>query len=146
MRLLTTSIVLALAAVAVARAQDTTSRPAPAAPAPAPTASALTVEQSVVARAVVDRAPQDSGSAFAPDVGQLVLFTKITGGAAGTTIHHVWFHGDEQVADVELHVDGSPWRTWSKKTVPADWTGPWHVEVRDAAGAILKRVDFTVGQ
>jgi len=30
--------------------------------------------------------------------------------------------------------------------VPADWTGAWHVEVRDAAGTVLKRLDFTVGQ
>ena len=29
---------------------------------------------------------------------------------------------------------------------PPDWTGPWHVEVRDASGTVLKRIDFTVGQ
>jgi hypothetical protein len=62
------------------------------------------------------------------------------------TVHHVWFHGDQQVADVELHVTGSPWRTYSRKTVPADWTGAWHVEVRDANGTVLKRLEFTVGQ
>src|SRR5437867_1672541 len=70
---------------------------------------------------------------------------SISGGTPGTTIHHVWFNGDTQVGDVELHVDGSPWRTWSRKTIPADWTGAWHVEVRDAAGTVLKRIDFTVG-
>jgi len=78
-------------------------------------------------------------------VGQLICWTKVTG-AGGGSIHHVWFHGDTQVGDVELQVGGSPWRTWSKKTVPADWTGAWHVEVRDASGAVLKRFDFTVGQ
>src|SRR5260370_1221657 len=66
--------------------------------------------------------------------------------AGGTAMHHVWFHGDTQVGDMELQVGGWPWRTWSRKTVPADWTGAWHVEVRDAAGAVLKRIDFTVGQ
>src|SRR5947208_1791404 len=88
------------------------------------------------------------GSLFPVDVGQLVFWTKVSGAPAGTetTIHHVWFHGDTQVGDVELHVAGSPWRTWSRKTVPADWTGAWHVEVRDAAGTVVKRVDFTVGQ
>jgi hypothetical protein len=58
----------------------------------------------------------------------------------------VWFHGDTQVGDVELQVGGSPWRTWSRKTAPAEWTGAWHVEVKDAAGTLLKRIDFTVGQ
>jgi len=99
----------------------------------------------VVARNIVDRAPQDSGTAFPDSIGALYLWTKVTGGA-GQTIHHVWFHGDTQVGDVELQVGGSPWRTWSKKTIPADWKGAWHVEVRDVAGTVLKRVDFTVGQ
>lgn len=128
-------------------AQDTTKAAAPS-PSPAPAAApaaAVDVAEAVVAKAVVDRQPQDTGSTFPADVGQVVCWTKVAG-AGGASIHHVWFHGDTQVGDVELQVGGSPWRTWSKKTVPADWTGAWHVEVRDAAGAVLKRIDFTVGQ
>jgi len=137
------TLAFAFAAVLPVAAQDTTARPAPA-PAPAPAASAVSVE-AVVARSVVDRAPQDTGSAFPADVGQLVLWTKVSG-ATGSTIHHVWFHGDTEVGNVELAVSTSPYRTWSRKTVPADWTGPWHVEIRDGAGAVVKRIDFTVGQ
>jgi len=134
-----------LAAATPLAAQDTT-KAAPAAP--APVAVALTVADAAVARTIVDRMPQDTGAAFPDSVGSLVFFTKISGAPAGaeTVVHHVWFHGDTQVADVELHIAGSPWRTWSRKTVPADWKGAWHVELRDAAGAVLKRVDFTVGQ
>lgn len=135
-------VVLALLAARGVAAQDTTQAPAPAAAAPA---AQVTVDEAVVARSVVDRQAQDTGSAFTPDVGQLVCWSKVTG-AGGTSIHHVWFHGDTQVGDVELQVGGSPWRTWSRKTVPADWTGAWHVEIRDAAGTVLKRIDFTVGQ
>ena len=138
-------LMLLAAAIAPLAAQDTTKA---AAPAPAPAAPALSVADAAVARTVVDRAPQDTGAVFPDSVGSLVFFTKISGAPAGaaTVVHHVWYHGDTQVADVELHIAGSPWRTWSRKTVPADWTGAWHVEVRDASGAVLKRVDFTVGQ
>jgi hypothetical protein len=135
-------LVLALLAARGVAAQDTTQAPAPAAAAPA---AQVTVDEAVVARTVVDRQPQDTGRTFTPDVGQLICWSKLTG-AAGTSIHHVWFHGDTQVGDVELQVGGSPWRTWSRKTVPPDWTGAWHVEIRDAAGTVLKRLDFTVGQ
>jgi hypothetical protein len=121
-------------------AQDTTQAAAPAA-----TAAPVTVVEAVVARSVLDRQPQDTGTAFPADVGQLICWTKVEG-AGGSSIHHVWSHGDTEVGDVELQVGGSPWRTWSRKTVPADWTGPWHIEVRDAAGTVLKRIDFTVGQ
>ena len=133
-------LALTLTAAAPAAAQDTTAAPQPAA------ASAVTVAEAVIARSVMDRVPQDTGSAFSADVGELILFTRISGSSGADVIHHVWFHGDEQVADVELRVGGSPWRTWSRKTIPMEWTGAWHVEVRDASGAILKRVDFTVGQ
>jgi hypothetical protein len=133
-------LLVAAAASSPLAAQDSTRAAAPA-------TSALTVSAAVVARSVADRVPQDTGSTFPADVGQLVCFTEVQGAAADApaTIHHVWFHGEAQVADVPLEVRGSPWRTWSRKTVPADWTGPWHVEIRDDAGAVLKRIDFTVG-
>ena len=115
-----------------------------AAPAQEP-AAAVSVE-AVLARSVVDRLPQDTGTAFPADVGELALWTRVTGAAAESVIHHVWLHGDQEVADSELRVGGSPWRTWSRKTIPADWTGAWHVEVRDAAGSVLKRIDFSIGQ
>jgi hypothetical protein len=121
-------------------AQDTTQAAAPAAASPT-----VSVAEAVVSRSVLDRQPQDTGTAFPADVGQLICWTKVEG-AGGASIHHVWFHQDTQVGDVELQVGGSPWRTWSRKTVPADWTGAWHVEVKDAAGTTLKRIDFTVGQ
>jgi hypothetical protein len=137
------TIALVIALAAPLAAQDTTQTPPPA-PAAAPAASAVTVE-AVVARSVMDRAPMDSGTAFPADVGQLVLWTRVSG-AAGSVIRHVWFHGETEVGNVELTVTASPYRTWSRKTVPADWTGAWHVEVRDAAGAVVQRIDFTVGQ
>lgn len=124
---------------AQAAAQDTTSRAAPAA---AP--SDMNVE-AVLARSVMDRAPQDTGSAFPDSVGTIVLWMRVTG-ADAQTLHHVWFFGDTEVGDVPLTIGGSPWRTWSRKTVPVDAKGAWHVEIRDAGGNVLKRIDFTVGQ
>jgi hypothetical protein len=101
--------------------------------------------EAVLARTLVDRAPQDTGTAFPDSVGTVILWMRVTGGN-GQTLHHVWFHGTDQVGDVSLAIGGSPWRSWSRKTVPADAKGAWHVEIRDAAGTVLKRIDFTVGQ
>lgn len=143
------ALALALGGAAVLAAQDSIEAPDEAA-AEAPAAEraaapgAVLVE-AVIAQSVVDRVPQDTGSAFPAEVGQVVCWTKVTDAAPGSVIHHVWFHGDTQVGDVELTVGGSPWRTWSRKTVPAEATGGWHVEIRDAGGALLRRVDFVVG-
>jgi hypothetical protein len=136
-RMLPLALVLGLASGLAA--QDTTAAAA------APAAQSTATVEAVLARTVMDRAPQDTGVAFPPDVGTLVLWMRVTGGA-GQTLNHVWFHGDTEVGNVPLAIGGSPWRSWSRKTIPADATGAWHVEIRDAAGTVLKRIDFTVGQ
>src|SRR2546426_858240 len=55
-------------------AQDSTQAPAPAAAAPQ-----VNVVEAVVARSVLDRQPQDTGSVFPADVGQLICWTKAEG-------------------------------------------------------------------
>ena len=132
------AFVFALSNAGVLAAQDSTAAHA--------TAPSLTVMEAAIARSLVDRVPQDTGSTFPASVGQLVCWTKISGAAGGATIHHVWFHGDTQVRDVELTIGGSPWRTWSRKNIPAIATGAWHVEIRDASGNMVRRVDFTIGE
>jgi hypothetical protein len=113
--------------------------------APASTAAqtdSIAVE-AVLARSIVDRMPVDTVTAVSADVGTLYLWTRVSG-AAGSSISHVWIHGPHEAA-VELQVGGSPWRTWSSRTIPPEWTGEWRVEVRDATGRVLTAVSFTVG-
>jgi hypothetical protein len=132
--------VLVVVMAGVAGAQDT------AAVRPAAPAADITVE-AVLTSNVVDRMPQDTVTAIpVPDMADtLYLWTRVTGAEPGTVLHHVWFRGDEQVGDVELTIGGSPWRTWSRKTIPAEWTGQWRVEVRDGMGNVLQTVSFVVG-
>src|SRR5256884_9813807 len=106
-------VALSLLAGGGLAAQDTTK--AAAAPAQ-PAAASVSVDEAVVAKNVVDRVPQDTGSVFPVDVGQLVLWTKVSG-AAGTALHPVWFHGDTPVGDVGLQVGGSTWGTGSGRPV-----------------------------
>ena len=138
-----TSLTAALVAclTVAAAAQDTT-----AAAARAPAAPSNIRVEAILTNGVVDRAPQDTATTIAApaEADTVYLWTRVSGAEPGTVLHHVWFKGDEQVADVELTINGSPWRTWSRKTIQAGETGPWRVEVRDAAGAVLQTVSFTV--
>jgi len=104
------------------------------------------VTQAVVARDVQDREPVEAGSSFPADVEQLVCFTRVEGAGDEATLFHVWMRGDEEVARVELPVRGSSWRTWSKKRILSDWTGPWSVRIEDGEGNVLSTVEFSVGQ
>jgi len=105
-------------------------------------ASGITVEIAI-GKGITDRMPTDTASAFPADVGTLVCWTRVTG-AEGQKITHVWTHGPH--ADtVSMTIGGSPWRTYSRKTIPADWTGEWKVEVHDSTGAVVGSKTFTVG-
>ena len=104
----------------------------------------LEVTRAAIAKAVEDREPVEEGTSFASDVGQLVCFTRVEGAGEGRMIHHVWSHGGEEKARVELPLNGSPWRTWSSKRILPSWSGDWTVTVEDEDGTVLTRLDFVI--
>ncbi len=110
----------------------------------AETDSSVAVERSAMARKVVDREPVDVGTKFPADIGQLSCFTRLVGTQGQEFIYHVWLHGGEERARVELAVRGPAWRTWSTKRIQPSWTGHWAVEIQDADGNVLKSLPFTV--
>ncbi|MFQ5703790.1 MAG: DUF2914 domain-containing protein [Gemmatimonadales bacterium] len=96
-----------------------------------------------IALGVEDRQPVSPGTEFPADVGQLYAWTKVTG-AANTTIQHIWRHQDHEFA-VPLNIGGSPWRVWSTKNIPPEWTGEWTFQVKDSDGNVVFETNFTVG-
>ena len=107
-------------------------------------APSLEVPDLVIARAVVDRQPQDGGTSFPADVGTLYCWTRIAGAEGETQVEHVWYYNDQEVARVPLRIAGSSWRTWSSKTIPAEAIGSWRVDVVGPNGSVLKSESFTI--
>src|SRR4051812_25334821 len=102
-----------------------------------------TVEVAI-GKSVASGAPVDTAAAFGADVGQVAGWTRVTGMTAGSKITHQWIHGAD-TSKVELNVGGSPWRTYSRKTIPANATGDWTLEVLGADGAKLGTRTFKIG-
>ena len=88
--------------------------------------------------------PVDTASAFPADVGQIAGWSRVSGMAAGSKITHLWIHGADS-SRVELNIGGSPWRTYSRKTIPAGATGDWTLEVLGSDGAKLASKTIKVG-
>ena len=106
----------------------------------------ITIEP-VLCTGIEERMPVGEAEEFPDDVGKVYLWTRITGVTEGEMIiHHVWLHEGQEKADVSLSVKGSPWRTYSYKTIPLEWAGQWEVKVVGPDGNVIKTVPFTVGK
>jgi len=104
----------------------------------------INIQEMVFCRSIEEREPVDPDSLFTDTVGQVYCFTRVTGAADTTTIYHVWFHEDEEMARVELAVGSSPWRTWSSKQILESWDGIWRVDIILPEGRLLRSKEFLV--
>ena len=107
-------------------------------------ASELEVSVAAICKDVVDHEPVGSGNSFTVNVGKLYCFTKITGAESPTHVTHVWLYDGTERARVELPVNSASWRTFSSKIIQEHELGAWRVDVLDAEGNVLKRLDFEV--
>lgn len=115
---------------------------APAAEKPAaPAAPAVKVEKIVTAAGVENREPVGESSAFAAGTERVYTWTRLSAGLTPVRIKHVYYLGDKKAGEIELAVNGSPYRVWSWKSVKP---GNWKVETTDETGAVLASVVFTV--
>jgi hypothetical protein len=99
--------------------------------------------EAAVGTAVAERALSGAAESFPAGTAKLVCFSKVTNLAADSEIEHVWYKGDAEQARVKLRVGGSPWRTHSSKTMPADAAGEWRCDVVHD-GKVLQSVKFKV--
>ena len=103
------------------------------------------VETMTFCTAVEERQPVAADSAFAVDTDRVYCYTKIVGVEGESTVTHVWFRGDKEMARVELPVRSASWTTWSSKRLLPEWAGTWRVDVLDASGSVLQSLEFTLG-
>ena len=104
----------------------------------------LSVTQMDFCTAVEEREPVGTDTVFSADVEQVFCFTKITGPGDTTTVSHIWYHGDKEMAKQDLAVKSKSWRTWSSKRIIPEWTGAWRVDVVNETGDLLLSKSFMV--
>lgn len=105
-------------------------------------ASHLKIEEFGVGTDVVEHQLVGRGDRFRE--GTVVWFwTSVLGGRPGDKIRHVWSHEGRSVAVAELNVNGTQWRTQSRRSLPEGSTGDWTVEARDSDGHVIASVAFT---
>lgn len=78
-------------------------------------------------------------------VKALYCFTRtVTDDGTETSLRHVWLRDGQLVKETELPIRGRRWRVYSTLPINSESVGNWRVEVRDAAGVIIKSVEFRI--
>ncbi len=109
------------------------------------TVGPITVVQAEACRSVENRTPVATADQFPSDVGKLYLYTNVQlEPGSETSIQHVWYHGNKEMAKVKLPVKGPRWRTYSSKVIDSSWTGDWRVEIKTNEDQLIKSVSFNV--
>jgi hypothetical protein len=112
-------------------AQDSTAKQGPAASA-----------EAAVGTSVAEKALVGAAESFPASAGKLACFARIMN-ATDSEVDFVWYKGDAELGRVKQAVKGSPWRTWSTKTLPADAAGEWRCDVVQGE-KVLQSVKFRI--
>jgi hypothetical protein len=104
----------------------------------------LEIAEAAICTEVSNRTPIGIAEAFPPDINNLCCFTAVVGALRETFIRHLWFFGDQMMAEITLPVKSVRWRTYSSKKILPQWQGPWRVEIQDENGETLTKIDFEI--
>jgi hypothetical protein len=137
--ILVLSACLALAAVAFAQTDTTTTQ----APTSAPAATGE-VKRAQFTTAVTEREPVDELTTLAGPAERVFFFTEFVG-MSGRTLTHKWSLDGQSMGDVAIAVGADRWRCYSTKSLTSSKAGTWTVDVVDDAGNTLvsKSLTFT---
>ncbi|HDZ24680.1 MAG TPA: DUF2914 domain-containing protein [Desulfobacteraceae bacterium] len=93
---------------------------------------------------VVDLSCVGENDQFPVQAGKIYCFSRIIGAQGPTTITHVWYYEDHEVARVDLAVKSPNWRTYSSKRLLPSQIGEWHVDILGSEGELLREIVFNV--
>jgi len=120
-----------------ALAQNDTAAPSSTIPQPQKTCK---LDSIVFGTGVEQRAPQGVAATFDSSARKIFCWTKLSISAAPYSVKHVWYRGDEKVAEIPLRLRYASGRLWSYKTVTS---GQWKVDVVGENDSIIGSASFT---
>jgi len=74
---------------------------------------------------------------------EVSFFTQVLN-QANAEVSHLWFRGNQLMAEVPLNIGSANWRTYSTKTILPAWDGRWRVLVVDGEQNIVLEYEFNV--
>jgi Na+-transporting methylmalonyl-CoA/oxaloacetate decarboxylase gamma subunit len=107
-------------------------------------AAEFKIDQLVVGTGVENLEPAGVAETFPATEEKVYCFLKATEIAKDTEVTLVWYQGQKELRKKTLPLkQGSKWRTFDWKNLNG-LKGEWKVELKDAAGNVVKDIKFKV--
>jgi len=104
----------------------------------------FTVSRLVVGTGVENREPTGVAETFPASTEKVYCFLDATNIAKDTEVSFVWSLGGKEMGKISLPLKMGPkWRTRAFKSL-GGLKGDWKIEIKDAAGNLVKDVKFKV--
>ena len=107
-------------------------------------AAKVRLVRAVMCESIEAYEPRYIAVAFSIDTGRISCFTSFEDVSAVTAVDHKWFRRHELVTTKRLTIKPPSWSTYSSIQLREADKGPWRVEVRQADGALLATLRFSV--
>ena len=88
--------------------------------------------------------PANEAVVFSIDLGRIYSFTEFDPVPSRTVIYHKWYHKGSLVSVKKLTINPPRWSSVTSMQLRDADKGPWHVEVVDDKGKILKTLRFSI--
>jgi len=88
--------------------------------------------------------PANESVVFSIDLGRIYSFTEFDPVPSRTVIYHKWYHKGSLVSVKKLTINPPRWSSLTSMQLRDADKGPWHVDVVDNNGKLLKTLRFSI--
>lgn len=109
-----------------------------------PVPKELTLFHAAMCEEVKEHVPRNPAIVFSITIGKVFCYTSFDPVPEKTFIYHNWFHRDKISTKIKLNLKPPRWSTYSRIQLREADKGPWHMEITDNKGNILRVLRFSI--
>lgn len=109
-----------------------------------PASKTLVLVEAVMCEKIQDYVPRNPAIVFPVRLEKVSCFTAFDPVPEKCVIYHNWFHRDTLSTRIKLSLQPPRWSTFSSIQLREADKGPWHVNITDERGRILRVLRFSI--
>ena len=99
---------------------------------------------AVMCEGIKDKKPFNEAVVFSQEIREVLCFTTFDFVSKKGFIYHKWYFRDTLNKTTKLRLNPPRWSTYSGMHIRQGDKGPWHIEITDEQGNVLRVLRFSI--